>query len=108
VVSGIVKLLLDGQQRMTSLYGVIRGKPPKFFDGNAKAFTGLHFHLENEIFFLSTLEDEGDPLWIDVSRLMKAGTAGLGGFVTQLTQQPDLAQLGIYVGAEPASRCLGG
>ena len=100
VVSGIVKLLLDGQQRMTSLYGVIRGKPPKFFDGNAKAFTGLHFHLENEIFsFYQPLKMEGDPLWIDVSSLMKAGTAGLGGFVTQLTQQPDLAlKLGIYVG----------
>lgn len=25
---GVVKLLLDGQQRITSLYGVIRGKPP--------------------------------------------------------------------------------
>lgn len=100
VVSGIVKLLLDGQQRMTSLYGVIRGKPPKFFDGNAKAFTGLHFHLENEIFsFYQPLKMEGDPLWIDVSSLMKVGTAGLGGFVTQLTQQPDLAlKLGIYVG----------
>jgi len=35
----VVKLLLDGQQRMTSLYGVVRGKPPKFFDGNAQAFT---------------------------------------------------------------------
>jgi hypothetical protein len=42
----VVKLLLDGQQRMTSLYGVVRGKPPKFFDGNAQAFTGLRFHLE--------------------------------------------------------------
>ena len=31
---GIVKLLLDGQQRMTSLYGISRGKPPEFFDGN--------------------------------------------------------------------------
>ena len=30
---GVVKLLLDGQQRMTSLYGVIRGTPPQFFDG---------------------------------------------------------------------------
>jgi uncharacterized protein with ParB-like and HNH nuclease domain len=27
---GVVKLLLDGQQRMTSLYGVMRGKPPRF------------------------------------------------------------------------------
>lgn len=25
-----MKLLLDGQQRMTSLYGVVRGNPPKF------------------------------------------------------------------------------
>ncbi len=100
VVSGIVKLLLDGQQRMTSLYGVIRGKPPKFFDGNAKAFTGLHFNLENETFsFYQPLKMAGDPLWIDVSALMQAGTAGLGGFVAKLTQQPDLApKIGIYVG----------
>ena len=26
---GVVKLLLDGQQRMTSLYGIVRGKAPK-------------------------------------------------------------------------------
>ena len=48
LAAGIVKLLLDGQQRMTSLYGVVRGKPPKFFDGNAQAFTGLRFHLDAE------------------------------------------------------------
>ncbi len=29
VSPGIVKLLLDGQQRMTTIYGVVRGKPPK-------------------------------------------------------------------------------
>ena len=27
-----VKMLLDGQQRMTSLYGIIKGEPPAFFD----------------------------------------------------------------------------
>ena len=32
---GVVRLLLDGQQRITSLYGIIRGAPPAFFDGNA-------------------------------------------------------------------------
>ena len=42
--------VIDGQQRMTSLYGVVRGHPPKFFDGNAQAFTGLRFHLESEVF----------------------------------------------------------
>src|SRR5512145_773875 len=42
---GVVKLLLDGQQRMTTLYGIVRGKPPRFFDGNVETFTGLRFHL---------------------------------------------------------------
>ena len=37
LAAGVVKLLLDGQQRMTSLYGVVRGRPPKFFDGNESA-----------------------------------------------------------------------
>jgi Protein of unknown function DUF262 len=50
VAAGIVKLLLDGQQRMTSLYGVVRGKAPEFFDGNALALSGLRFHLESETF----------------------------------------------------------
>ena len=60
LAAGVVKLLLDGQQRMTSLYGVVRGKPPKFFDGNAQAFTGLRFHLEDgDLRVLPAGEDEG-------------------------------------------------
>lgn len=35
---GIVKLLLDGQQRVTTLYGIIRGKPPAFLKGMLKSF----------------------------------------------------------------------
>lgn len=72
LASGDVELLLDGQQRITSLYGIIRGKPPAFFDGDAKAFTGLHFHLQSEEFRFhqpSVMND--DPLWIDVSALMQ-------------------------------------
>lgn len=100
LVAGIVKLLLDGQQRMTSLYGVVRGAAPKFFDGNAQAFTGLYFHLGSETFsFYQPLKMQGDPLWIDVTALMKVGTAGLGVFVTQLTTQPELAaKIGDYIG----------
>lgn len=48
--AGHVNLILDGQQRITSLYGIIRGKPPLFFDGNADAFTNLYFNVEDEIF----------------------------------------------------------
>ena len=88
LAAGVVKLLLDGQQRMTSLYGVVRGKPPKFFDGNPKAFTGLRFHLDTESFeFYQPVKMRDDPLWIDVTELMKRGTAGLGEFVTQLSAQ---------------------
>ena len=35
-------LILDGQQRITTLYGISRGKPRAFFQGDEKAFTGLH------------------------------------------------------------------
>jgi hypothetical protein len=99
LAAGIVKLLLDGQQRMTSLYGVVRGKPPKFFDGNAASFTGLRFHLENETFsFYQPLKMEGDPLWIDVTELMQKGNAGMGEFITRLSQQATAVEkLGAYV-----------
>jgi hypothetical protein len=73
---GSVRLLLDGQQRITSLYGIIRGKPPEFFEGNKDAFTGLHFNLEDEVFeFYAPLKMKGNPLWIDVTRLMQEGIA---------------------------------
>jgi hypothetical protein len=100
VATGIVKLLLDGQQRMTSLYGVVRGRPPKFFDGNVQAFTGLRFHLDSETFaFYQPIKMQDDALWIDVTALMKAGTAGLGSFVTQLSANPDYsAKVGDFVG----------
>lgn len=83
----MVKLLLDGQQRMTWLYGVVRGKSPKFFDGNAKAFTGLRFHLDAETFeFYQPVKMKDEPLWIDVTELMKKGTDGLGDFVSRLAR----------------------
>ncbi len=107
LATGVVKLLLDGQQRMTSLYGVVRGRPPKFFDGNEQAFTGLQFHLENETFaFYQRQKMKDDPLWIDVTKLMKRGNEGLGGFVTRLSADPNLApKVGDYVGR--LSRLLG-
>ncbi len=72
---GSIKLLLDGQQRVTSLYGLIRGKPPRFFDGNAQAFTGLFFNLEDQVFeFYAPTKMKDNPLWINVTELMKAGT----------------------------------
>lgn len=74
---GSVKLLLDGQQRMTSLYGIVRGRPPKFFDGNEWAFKDLYFNVEDEIFeFYAPIKMKDNPLWIRVTELIQEGIAG--------------------------------
>jgi len=87
---GMVKLILDGQQRITSLYGIIRGRPPQFFDGNASAFTGLYFNLEDESFeFFSKAKMKDNPAWISVSELMKIG---VGKFITRLYEVPQLRE----------------
>ena len=100
LAAGIVKLLLDGQQRMTSLYGVVRGKAPQFFDGNAQAFTGLWFHLGDETFqFHQPNIMAGNPLWIDVTALLKGGMAQMGTFAQPLSANPEhSARIGDYYG----------
>ena len=70
---------------------MVRGKPPKFFDGNPQTFTGLRFHLAEEDFeFYQPIKMRDDPLWIDVTELMKGGTTGLGGFIARLAATPNL------------------
>ena len=91
LAAGVVKLLLDGQQRMTSLYGVARGRPPSFFDGNDQAFTGLRFHLEDEVFeFWQPVKMTDDPLWIDVSRLFVEGNDGHKSIIKELVAHPEV------------------
>src|SRR5699024_10149735 len=64
----------DGQQRLTSLYGVIRGKPPRFFEGRAETFTGLHFDAVDQVFeFYAPAKMKTDPRWFDVSALFAEG-----------------------------------
>ncbi|MGD9526410.1 MAG: DUF262 domain-containing protein [Pseudonocardia sp.] len=71
---GPKQLLLDGQQRVTTLYGVIRGRAPSFFEGDSDAFAGLRFHVESEAFqFHAPVKMKGDPRWIDVTALFVDG-----------------------------------
>lgn len=82
---GNVDLILDGQQRMTTLYGIIKGKAPDFFEGNANTFTGLYFNLEDEVFeFYLPMKMKDDRNWINVTELMQAGA---GSFVTKAPDQ---------------------
>jgi len=94
---GVVKLLLDGQQRITTLYGIIRGRPPKFFYGNEKAFTGLYFNLEDEIFeFYAPAKMKGNPMWFNVNDLMNKG---IGHSIAELHKNPNCTmELDKYIG----------
>lgn len=47
--TGTKSLLLDGQQRVTTLCGIVRGRPPTFFEGDPEAFHGLRFNVETEL-----------------------------------------------------------
>ena len=82
---GTVKLLLDGQQRITSLYGVIRGRAPKFFEGNEAAFTGLYFDVVTEVFeFYAPSKMSKDPAWVGVTGLL-SGPGGIGPHIATMT-----------------------
>ena len=85
--SGTVSLILDGQQRMTSLFGVIRGKAPQFFDGDASAFTNLYFNIDEETFeFYSQQKMKGDRAWVSASEVIPDS----GAFFTKvIAQRPD-------------------
>ncbi|MEO1070540.1 MAG: hypothetical protein AAFW95_15745 [Cyanobacteria bacterium J06638_6] len=48
LAAGNIKLLLDGQHNILSLYHIVSGRAPKCFDTNTRAFTGRYFNLEDE------------------------------------------------------------
>ena len=74
--AGTVSMILDGQQRMTSLYGIIRGQAPRFFEGNASAFTNLYFNLDEETFeFYMPAKMKDNPVWVNVTQVFKEGQA---------------------------------
>jgi len=91
---GSVNLILDGQQRITSLYGIIRGKPPQFFDGNQNAFTGLYFNLNDESFeFYAPLKMKDNPNWVNVTHLMQKGAGYYIGEAIKVYSQTDNSML---------------
>ncbi len=85
---GNVELILDGQQRVTSLYGIIRGTPPPFFEGSASAFTDLYFNMADESFeFYGPIKMADNPHWVSVTDLMKRG---LGPYIGRIYQHEPL------------------
>lgn len=70
---GFTNLLLDGQQRLTSLFTLFEGKPPPFYEGE-DLFFNLYFNVVTEDFrFWQRSIMEGDPSWISVHGFLKEG-----------------------------------
>lgn len=86
---GVRLLLLDGQQRITSLYGVCTGHAPKFFQGNPDAFTGLYFDVEEEMFeFYAPAKMSDNPHWVSVTELF---VEGLEPYFARFAAEPERA-----------------
>ena len=83
--TGTHTFLLDGQQRITSLYGIIRGMKPAFSDGDSKAFLNLYFNLVSEVFEFKSSKMTGDPFWISVTDLIQNGP---GKYLKQFVGDP--------------------
>jgi hypothetical protein len=73
-MQGPVKLLLDGQQRVTTLYMLIRGAiPPYYTEPEILNDTrGLHVHLETlELSYYAKTRMENNPLWQNITDLFQ-------------------------------------
>lgn len=67
---GAVRILLDGQQRITTLYMLIKGAiPPYYTDADITHDTrGLHVNLETgELEYYSKQKMEADPRWQNIT-----------------------------------------
>lgn len=83
-------LLLDGQQRLTSLYTLFEGKAPPFYEGES-LFFNLHFNVQTEEFrFYQKSQMLNNPAWISVHDFLKQG---LGPFVSALANQEDRREI---------------
>ena len=87
-VPSTINLILDGQQRITTLYGIMKGKEPPFFEGDKRSFTGLYFDLDEEVFEFYRPNKMKDKLnWINVTELMQMG---VGNFITsKISENPE-------------------
>lgn len=69
------RLILDGQQRLTSIYVLMEGEPPPFYEGE-KLFFDLYFNLVKEEFaYFKKSVMANNPEWIQVTGFFKKGLA---------------------------------
>ncbi|MDY0340182.1 MAG: DUF262 domain-containing protein [Coriobacteriia bacterium] len=70
-------LLLDGQQRLTTLYVLFEGDAPPFYEGET-LFFDLYFNMQTEEFrFRQESLMRADPAWISVHKFLREGLNAL-------------------------------
>ena len=71
---GAVKLILDGQQRITTLYLLITGEIPPYYreDEILNDIRGLYVNVETLVleYYKKTIM-ENDPLWVNITDIFK-------------------------------------
>ncbi len=71
---GAVRILLDGQQRVTTLYMLTKGELPPYYtlDEIINDTRGLHVNVETlELEYFSKIRMENDPRWVDITKVFK-------------------------------------
>ena len=71
---GSVKLLLDGQQRVTTLYMLIKGEIPPYYTEEEilHPVIGLFVHLKTrELSYYMKTKMEGNPYWQNITKMFK-------------------------------------
>lgn len=87
-------ILLDGQQRITTIYSVLREEVPKFYDGDKKKFKGLCFNLNEESFeFYQPAKMNNDNAWVKISDIIGCNTGDIEKFSKKASNdESDLAE----------------
>jgi hypothetical protein len=80
-------LLLDGQQRLTSLHVLFEGEAPPFYEGES-LFFDLYFNIQTEEFrfWQKTLMNK-NPAWISVHEFLSQGLGVMLESLDQLTEE---------------------
>ena len=71
---GAIKLILDGQQRITSLYLIITGNIPPYYEDKeiTNDTRGLFVNLENgELQYYKKTIMENNPLWVELTEVFQ-------------------------------------
>ncbi|MDO9341681.1 MAG: DUF262 domain-containing protein [Bacteroidales bacterium] len=77
---GSVKLILDGQQRITTLYLLIKGEIPPYYKAHEiiNDVRGLYVNIQTlELEYYKKTIMSGNPFWIDITRILKNETNAL-------------------------------